>query len=114
MALVPHILSVDLVIDNVGGAIGVLVWLALTRALIRGRDPARFALAADVGAMVVSMLIAIGQNSAAYAPADVFVGAAECSISLAACLLPFIPTSGRFYRPEPLAVAPWRGTLGSR
>jgi hypothetical protein len=69
-------------------------------------------LAAYSGAMTLSMLIAIGQGSAVYAPADLIAGAVEWLIALAACVLLFTRTSGRFYHPRPRAITPWRGTFG--
>ena len=89
------------------------MWLVLIWALVRGRDRARIALMADVGAMSLSMLVAIGQDSAAYAPADLIAGAVECLIALAATVLLFTGTSSRYYRPEPRPVTPWRGTFGT-
>jgi hypothetical protein len=113
LAAAQHAVNVNLVIDYVGAPIAIVVWLVLTWALVRGRDRARIALVAYFGAMTLSMLIAIGQDSAVYAPADLIAGAVEWLIALAACVLLFTGTSGRFYRPEPRAVTPWRGTFGT-
>ena len=63
--------------------------------------------------MSLSMLIAIGQGAAAYAPADVIVGAVEWSTTLAATVLLFTGTSSRYYRPESRPVPSWRGTFGT-
>ena len=63
--------------------------------------------------MSLSMIIAIGQGSAAYAPADLIAGPAEWLIALAAIVLLFTGTSSRYYRPEPRPVPPWRGTFGT-
>jgi hypothetical protein len=108
-----HAVNVNLVTDYIGASIGIAVWLVLIWALIRGRDRARIALMADFGAMSLSMIIAIGQDSAAYAPADLIAGAVEWLIALAATVLLFTGTSSRYYRPEPRPVIPWRGTFGS-
>jgi hypothetical protein len=108
-----HAVNVNLVTDYVGAALGIAVWLVLIWALVRGRDRARIALAANFGAMSLSMLIAIGQDSAAYAPADLIAGAAEWLIALAATVLLFTGASRCYYRPEPGPVTPWRGTFGT-
>jgi len=63
--------------------------------------------------MTLSMIIAISQNSAAFAPADLIAGAVDWLIALTACVLLFTPASGRFYHPEPRAVTPWHGTFGT-
>ena len=112
LAMAQHAVNVNLIIDYVGASIGIVVWLALTWALVRGRDRARVALAADLGAMTFSLLIAIGQGSAVYAPADLMAGAVLWLIALAACALLFTRTSGRFYHPQPRVATAWRGTFG--
>lgn len=113
LAAAQHAVNVDLVIDYVGASIGIVVWLLLTWALIRGRNRARTALAAVLATMTLSLMIAIGQNSAAYAPADLIVGAGGWLIALAACVLLFTAPSSRFYQPQPQAVTRWRGTFGT-
>jgi hypothetical protein len=113
LAAAPHIVSVNLVIDYVGASIGIVAWLVLTWALVRGRARARAAMAGFSGTMTLSMFIAIGQGSLVYAPADLMAGAVALLIALAACVLLFTRTSGRFYYPQPRPVIPWRGTFGS-
>jgi hypothetical protein len=113
LAVAQHTVNITLICDYVGASIGVAVWLALIWALIRGRDRARAALAADAGAMTVGMLIAIGQGSAVFAPADLIAGAVIWLIAVAACVLLFTRTSGRFYHPAPRMVTEWRGTFGN-
>jgi hypothetical protein len=113
LAAAQHAVNVNLVIDYVRAPVGVIVWLVLTWALVRGRNRARTALAWYFAMMTLSMLIAIGQGSAVYAPADLIAGAVGWLIALAACVMLFTRTSGRFYRPQPRAVTPWRGTFGS-
>lgn len=113
LAMAQHAVNITLVIDYAGISVGIAVWLALTWMLIRGRDRARVSLAADAGAMILSMLIAIGQGSAVYAPADLIAGAVVLLIALAACGLLFTRTSGRFYHPQPRAATAWRGTFGT-
>jgi hypothetical protein len=113
LAMAQHAVNINLIIDYIDVPVGIAVWLLLTWALIRGRDRARAGLAADAGAMTVSMIIAIGQGSAAYAPADLIAGAVVWLTAVAACVLLFTRTSGRFYHPEPRAETAWRGTFGT-
>jgi hypothetical protein len=108
-----HAVNVHLVIDYIGASIGIVVWLVLIWALVRGRDQARIALMADFGAISLSLLIGMGQGSAAYAPADLIAGAVECLIALAATVLLFTGTSSCYYRPEPRPVTPRRETFGT-
>lgn len=112
LAAAQNSVSVNLVIDYVGLSIGIIVWLVLTWALVRGRAWARIATAGYFVSMTLSMLISVGGGSAVYAPADLSVGAVVWLIALAACVLLFTRTSGRFYCPEPRAVSPWHGTFG--
>jgi hypothetical protein len=112
LAEAQHAVNVNLVIDYVSAAVGIVVWLMLTRALLRGRGRARTALAAYFATMTLGILIAIGQDSAAYAPADVIADAVNWLIALAACVLLFTRASARFYHPQQRAVTPWRGTFG--
>jgi len=107
-----HAVNVNLIIDYVTVPIGIVAWLLLTWALVRGRNRARAALAAYFGTITLSMLIAIGQGSAVFASADLIAGAVIWLITLAAGVLLFTGTSGRFYHPQPRAVAVWRGTFG--
>ena len=113
LAVAQHAVDVNLIIDYVGASIGIVVWLALIWALVRGRDRARIFLAANLGAMTVNMLIAIGQGATVYAPADLTAGTVVWLITLAACVLLFTRTSGRFYPPQPRVATAWRGTFGS-
>jgi len=64
VAAAQQAVSTSLVMDYIGAAIGIVVWLVLAWALVRGRDGARRALVAFLGLMTLSMVIAIGQNSA--------------------------------------------------
>lgn len=112
LAAAQQAVNVNLVIDSAGAAIGIVVWLVLTRALLRGRARARTALVAYAATMTLSMLIAISQGSPAFAPADLVAGAVGWLIALAVCALLFTRTSARFYHPRPRAVTPWHGTFG--
>jgi hypothetical protein len=112
LAVAQQAVNVSLIIDYVSAPIGIAVWLLLTWTLIRGRNRARTALAAYLGTITLSLLIAIAQGSAVYAPADLTAGAVVWLITLAACGLLFTRTSGRFYDPYPRPRAPWYGTFG--
>jgi len=107
-----HAVNGNLVIDYVAASIGIVIWLALTWALARGRAGARVAMAAFFGSLTLSMLIAVGQGSAVYAPADLSAAAVVWLIALSACMLLFTRTSSRFYYPQSRAVTPWHGTFG--
>jgi hypothetical protein len=103
--------NINLIIDYVAASAGIVVWLLLTWALVRGRDRARIALAVYLALMTLGLITAIGQGSAAYAPADLIVGAIQWLIALSASILLFTTTSGRFYHPQPRPITPWRGTF---
>lgn len=113
LAVAQHAVSLNLAIDYISVPIGVIVWLVLTRALVRGRNRARAVLAADLAAMTLSVIIAIGQGCVTYAPADLIAGAVEWLIALAACALLFTGASARFYQPRAHATSAWRGTFGT-
>ena len=113
LAAAQNVVNIHLLIDYISAALGLAVWLALIWALVRGRARARIALAADLGAMSVGLLIALAQGSAALAPADVIAGAATWLIALAATVFLFTGASSRYYRPGPRPVTPWRGTFGT-
>lgn len=113
MAVAQHAVNANLVIDYAGASLGIIVWLALTRALVQGRDGARFALAADLGWITLVAIVAIVQRSTVYAPADLVAVAVEWLIALSACLLLFTGTSSRFYHPQRRAATPWHGTFGT-
>ena len=112
LAAAQHAVNANLVIDYVGASISIVVWLVLTWALVRGRARARVVLAGFFALMTLSMLVAVIQGSAVYAPADLSAGAVVWLIALAACVLLFTRASGRFYYPQPRAVTPWNGTFG--
>jgi hypothetical protein len=113
LAVAQHAVNVTLVWDYVGISIGIVVWLALTWALIRGRDRARAGLAACLASMTVSLVIGIGEGTVVYAPADLLAGVVAWLIAVAACVFLFTRTSGRFYHPEPRIATEWRGTFGT-
>jgi hypothetical protein len=81
------------------------VWLALAWTINRRRDPARIAVAAFFGLTTMSMLLALSLGSPVYATADFAAGMVVWSISLVSMVLIFTPTSNRYFRPEPTALA---------
>jgi hypothetical protein len=113
LATAQHAVNVNLVIDYAGASVGIGVWLLLIWALARGRGRARIAFAAVFGAMSLSMLIALGQGSVTYAPADLIAGAVEWLIALAVTVLLFTGASNRYYHPGGQPVPAWRGTFGT-
>ena len=88
------------VADMVVVPIIIAVWLFLAWAISRGRDAARFAFASFFLLTTMSMIIAMAQGDAVYAPADVIAAAAVWSLALAAVVLIFLPASNRYYRQE--------------
>jgi hypothetical protein len=56
LAAAQHAVNASLVIDYVGASIGIVVWLALAWALVRGHARARTAMAGFPGSMTLSML----------------------------------------------------------
>jgi hypothetical protein len=108
-----HELNINVVIHFISVPIGLAAWLIVLRALVRGKDRARFILATYFAVTCLSMAIAIGQESAQLAPADLIAGGVQWLITLAATVLVFTAASSRYYRPQPRPVTPWRGTFGT-
>ena len=50
--------------------------------------------------ITLSVLVALGQGAATYAPADLIAAAVLWFVGLAATTLIFGPRAGQFYRPE--------------
>ena len=113
VAAAQHAFDTQLVIYYVLASLGIVVWPMLTWALVRGRDGARIALAADVAWIALIIGVGIVQRVAVYAPADLIAGAVNWLMALSACVLLFTGRSGRFYHPEPRAATPWRGSFGT-
>jgi hypothetical protein len=108
-----HALNVNVATHFIAVPIGLAVWLIVLRALVRGKDRARFILAIYFTVTCLSLLIAIGQGSAQLALADLIAGGAQWLITLAATVFLFTAASSRYYRPYPRPVTPWRGTFGT-
>jgi hypothetical protein len=108
-----HALNVNVATHFIAVPIGLAVWLIVLRALVRGKDRARFILAGYFAVTCVSLLIAIAQGSAQLALADLIAGGAQWLITLAATVFLFTAASNRYYRPDPRPITPWRGTFGT-
>jgi hypothetical protein len=102
-AAVHHVVTVQVVKYEVGGAIGVGVWLVLAWALVRGRNLARFAVAAVFVLDCLAQLKAIGQGAAVNAQADTAAAFVVWLLILAASVLLFTGASNRYCRPKPAA-----------
>ena len=100
-----HGAAIHLVVDEVFAPIVIAVWLWLAWANGRRKDPARLAFAALFGLISLSMLGALAEDGAIYAPADLIAGGVLWLIALAALVLIFTPASNRYFRPETAAVA---------
>jgi hypothetical protein len=105
-AVVHHVVTVQVVKYEVGGAIGVGLCLLLAWALVRGRNQARFAVAAVFVLDCLAQLKAIGQGAAVNAQADMAGAFAVWLLILVASVLLFTGASSRYYRPKPRAVPP--------
>lgn len=93
--------AVHLTADVITAPLVIGMWLWLACANGRGRDWARLTSAACFSLITMSMLYALAQDSAAFAPADLIAAAAEWAIGLASVVLIFTPQAGRYYRPQP-------------
>jgi hypothetical protein len=113
LAAAQHALNVSVAIHYVAVPLALAAWLFLLRALVRGNHRARFGLAIYFAVTCLSAIIAIGQQSAQLAPADLIAGGGQWLITLAVTVLLFTAASSRYYRPEPRPVTPWRGTFGT-
>jgi hypothetical protein len=82
------------------GPVGVGMWLWLAWANGRGEDWARLLSAACFGLLTLSVLGALSQHAAAYAPAYMIAAAVVWAIGLASVVLIFTPAAGRYYRPQ--------------
>jgi hypothetical protein len=96
-----HAVHAHLVTEYAGAPIVIGLWLWMAWANGRGYDWARVAFAAFFGIISVSLLIALAQDSAVYAPADLIAGAAQWLVALAAVALIFSRKSWPYYGHEP-------------
>jgi hypothetical protein len=82
----------------VGAPLAIGMWLWLAWANGRGEDWARMISAACFGLLTLSVLGALSQHAATYAPASMIAAAVVWAIGLASVLLIFTPAAGRYYR----------------
>lgn len=80
-------------------AIGMWLWLAWANG--RGQDWARPLSAACFGLISVSVIAALAQDAAAFAPATMIAAAVIWTLGLSSVVLIFTPAAGRYYRPQP-------------
>jgi hypothetical protein len=67
-------------------------------ALSQRRDVARFGFSAFFALTTLTMIVALAQHGAVFAPADMVAGAAIWLLALATMTLIFTPKSNAFYR----------------
>jgi hypothetical protein len=105
-----HTVTSLLTFKEVSGAIAVGLWLFLAWAVSQRRDVARLAFTGFFALITLSMLIALAQHGAVYAPADVIAGATVWVVTLATMVLLFTRQSNAFYRQagHPAAAHPAR------
>lgn len=87
-----------LTIKEVYGGVAVALWLFLAWAIGHRRDVARFAFSAFFALITLTMIIALAQHAATYAPADLIAGAAVWLIALVTMVLIFTRRSNAYYR----------------
>jgi hypothetical protein len=112
-AAVHHAVTGELVKYDALAAIGIGVWPLLARALVRGRNLARFALAAYFGLDCLAQLHAISHGAVVNAPLGLAAAGVAWLLILAASVLLFSGVSNRYYRPKPRPVTPLHQTVGT-
>jgi hypothetical protein len=80
-------------------AIGMWLWLAWANG--HGQDWARPLSAACFALISLSLIAALAQDAAAFAPATVIAAAIVWALGLSSVVLIFTPAAGRYYRPQP-------------
>jgi hypothetical protein len=93
-----HTVTGLLTFKEISGGVAVALWLFLAWAMGQRRDVARFTFTAFFALITLTMLIALAQHAAAYAPADLIAGAAIWLVALATMVLIFTRQSNTFYR----------------
>jgi hypothetical protein len=93
-----HQVTSLLTIREAGGGIAAGLWLLMAWAIGQRRDVARFAFTAFSALTSITMVIALAQHAAVYAPADLIAGAAVWLVALATMVLIFTRPSNAFYR----------------
>jgi hypothetical protein len=93
-----HAAAGMLTFREIAAGVVTVIWLQLAWALSQGRDVARFGLSALFALITLSMIIALAQHSAAYAPADTIAGGVTWAIALASAVLSFTRPANTYYR----------------
>jgi len=84
----------------VGAPVAIGMWLWLAWANGKGQDWARMISAACFGLITLSVMAALAQDAAIFAPADLIGAAVVWAIGLVSVVLIFTPAAGRYYRPQ--------------
>jgi hypothetical protein len=95
------LLNATIVPDEVAAAIAIGLWLLLAWATGRGHGWARAVFAVFFAVSTVSLLAALAQDAAVYAPADLIAGATLWLVELAVVLLLFNKQSRPYYGHQP-------------
>jgi hypothetical protein len=104
-----HNALVMLTAKEVFAPIGIAVWLWLAWANGRGHDWARLIFTWFFGLLTVSLLVALAQHAAVYAPADLAALTALWLVALASMVLIFSKASWPYYRQQPADRMPATG-----
>jgi hypothetical protein len=86
---------------EVAAPVGIALWLWLAWANGRGHDWARLIFTWFFGLLTVSLLVALAQHAAVYAPADLAALTALWLVALASVVLIFSKASWPYYRQQP-------------
>lgn len=89
--------------DEISAPVGVGLWLWMAWALGTGHYWARVVFSVIFGLSTLSLLTALSQGAAVYAPADLVAGVTMWIVQAAGALLIFTKRSAPFYRPNPRA-----------
>jgi hypothetical protein len=100
-AMIWHaVVLTHIVPDVIGAPIAIGLWLWMAWANGRGHNWARIAFAVFFVITTLSLLVALAQDAAVYAPADLVAGIAVWLVGLAAIMLIFNGASRRYYIPD--------------
>ncbi len=95
--------AVDLhqVTDIALAPVAIGMWMLLAWANGRGQDWARPLSAACFALISLSLIAALAQGAAVFAPAAMIAAAIVWALGLSSVVLIFTPAAGRYYRPQP-------------
>jgi hypothetical protein len=92
-----HGVRTELTVKEIGVAVTIGLWLVLAWALARGHNAARGVFAGYFCLTALSLLVALSQDAAILAPADLVAGAVIWLVQLAALLLLVTEQAKSFY-----------------